>query len=965
MAVTNLLKQQVDQPVFEWMRFAPTATIATSALAASDDLARYFYYVVGQALWRYDTYSDSWQECAPPNTAPVTFTAMKYSKYSGYRGHVISATSTTIQMGGFGPNNKMLIGLTVRIIAGKGAGQERTITDVADAVIHDFGVITSAGATEISDNTKKWRVNQWDGYTCRIPYNPGSPQFRKIQYNSPTVVYFSDTNWQAIDSFNNTGYSTVSPFSSTNAVSSSTAHYVIESTVVTVNSPWDVTPDENSIYQIVSGGLWLFSSTAAAPFSSLQFYDILTDSWFTKTAIGGLLTASFANEASLERTGEVGGAFISGLTATSGGDLSLINSGATMTYDRWANHQLRITAGKGVGQKRRIVGNTDTTFFVEHKWGITADNTSQYAVYPDVDKLWVVGNVSSTVWQYSVERDLWSSGHISDSGIARNISITSYAGASYEAPHEGVAASGIVYNANGILTVAVNAVGSNYVVGDLVTLSTTGSGAQAYVTGVTANGAVTSLQLASSGTNYTSVTTSNTTGGSGTSLTINVTVGKVGNVTTAINHDFRHGEFVTIAGCATDTTFNGTFQVIGTASITTFSIANPSGTASPTAASSQSTSVLVDASQNWNTNEHTGKILYILSSGASPTLTAARKIASNTVSTITVTGSSITAATNGTSRYLIREPRGFGSMCTNKIANKRGDGWATSGTATTLVDTTKDWNNNQWINCRVRVMCGTGAGNESVITANTSNTLTVASWGVATPDATSKYEILDSFGVVTTGGSAVATITDANKNWTTNILAGKRIRIVAGTSIGTDTIINSNTATVITTAITLTTDALAASGTFYEIYEIPARSTASQFGTNICWIYNNSNIDNKGRWMISPRAGASNIFDIYDIPSNTWKLAPIIPPFTTTLTTGSMYAYDGADSYFFTKDATNRIYELDLDKFVVNASTSIPYAHGTAIIGNRMEIVETVDGLKYLYVMRHSGQEMWRTLKFW
>ncbi len=40
----------------------------------------------------------------------------------------------------------------------------------------------------------------------------------------------------------------------------------------------------------------------------------------------------------------------------------------------------------------------------------------------------------------------------SPNGIARNISITSYAGASYEAPHEGVAASGIVYNANGILT---------------------------------------------------------------------------------------------------------------------------------------------------------------------------------------------------------------------------------------------------------------------------------------------------------------------------------------------------------------------------------------------------------------------------------------------------------------------------------------------------------------------------------
>jgi len=30
-----------------------------------------------------------------------------------------------------------------------------------------------------------------------------------------------------------------------------------------------------------------------------------------------------------------------------------------------------------------------------------------------------------------------------------------------------------------------------------------------------------------------------------------------------------------------------------------------------------------------------------------------------------------------------------------------------------------------------------------------------------------------------------------------------------------------------------------------------------------------------------------------------------------------------------------------------------------------MEIVDTADGLKFLYVMRHTGQEMWRTLLFW
>jgi hypothetical protein len=84
-----------------------------------------------------------------------------------------------------------------------------------------------------------------------------------------------------------------------------------------------------------------------------------------------------------------------------------------------------------------------------------------------------------------------------------------------------------------------------------------------------------------------------------------------------------------------------------------------------------------------------------------------------------------------------------------------------------------------------------------------------------------------------------------------------------------------------------------------------------------------------------------------------------------TLTTGSMYAYDGNDSYFFTKDATGRIYQLDFTTFEIHASGTTPYAHSTAVIGNRMEVVTTVDGLKYLYIMRHTGQEMWRTLKFW
>jgi hypothetical protein len=568
------------------------------------------------------------------------------------------------------------------------------------------------------------------------------------------------------------------------------------------------------------------------------------------------------------------------------------------------------------------------------------------------------------MYQYSVEHDLWSSAPIVDTGVARQISATPAAGntGSYGPPHEGYAVTSITYSASGILSVAVNAAGTNYVVGDLVTCSTTGTNGQVYVTGVTGGGAVTTLQLAASGSGY-SNGSSNTTGGSGSGLTITLTVGKVGNVVTATNHDFRHNEYVTIAGCATETTFNDTFQIIGIASLTTFSIAaNASATQSPTAASSLTTSLLVDASQNWTTNEHVGRIVFVQTDGTNlQTNLGSRRITANTATTLTLT-SAISAMTNGRSRYIIQEARPFGAMCIDKVPERSPNGWASSGTATTLVDSTKNWRNNQYQNCRVRVVAGTGEGNDVVITSNSSTTLTVASWNVATPDTTSKYEIMDSYGFVTTG-SGTTTVTDANKNFPTNYLAGKRIRYIAGSSsssTNTTTVeqsITSNTATV----ITIPALGANATDTFYCVYEIPAKGT----GIDIKWTFGLSDQNKKGRWLISPRGGGSNIFDIFDIPTGTWELTPYLSPSTATLTTGSMYVYDGGDYYYFTKDATNRIYALDLASFKVDISGSIPYVHNTATLGNKFELVKTADDLTYLYIMRHTGQEMWRTLKFW
>jgi hypothetical protein len=84
-----------------------------------------------------------------------------------------------------------------------------------------------------------------------------------------------------------------------------------------------------------------------------------------------------------------------------------------------------------------------------------------------------------------------------------------------------------------------------------------------------------------------------------------------------------------------------------------------------------------------------------------------------------------------------------------------------------------------------------------------------------------------------------------------------------------------------------------------------------------------------------------------------------------TLTTGSQYAYDGVDRLYFTKEATQRLYYLDLVTGIVHGAGQYPYVAPTAIMGNRMEVFTTADGLKYLWLNRQSFAECFRALLFW
>ena len=936
MALTNKLKTIVDQPVWEWTRFSPVNSSATSYMATSDDgTNRYIYYINGSAFYRYDTISDTWMQLASPVTAPATTLALKYTKYGGNRGRVISGVSSTKIRIPYICGGKGLVGSTIKIIAGTGAGQERTLSAVDTEFVHDSGLATTASASAITDTTKKWKVNQWVGYTCRVTFNTGATLQRTVIYNSVDTLTFSDANYQPYEPFDNQTFA-VAPV----ATAGSQAHFVLTTQDITVGSAFTVTPDSTSRFVLETGVIWLLSSATANPFFTWQMYDVANDIWMIKTATSNMLTSALGTDCAIERTGEVGGAFLTG-TASAGANRTLTDSTKNMAVDRYANYQIRITGGTGVGQRRRIQANGTNYFEVAKKWDVNPDATSTYSIFADTDNIYMVGNGQSAMYKYSVEADLWSTGQIYDYGVTSNATVRRNGSLPM-----GIASA--VRNTGGITSVAVNAAGSNYRIGDVVTISGGGgTNGKVYVETINSTGGVLTVSLMRPGATYSVTTAAATTGGTGTGLTINiVSVGVVGYVTTTLSHFFKIGDSVTIAG-ASESAWNTTYTIIGSDAVNTFDLAI-TATANLATAFSQSATLVVDASANWDVNEHTGKLICVQPAG---TAGAAqwRRITSNTATTITVS-SSITAPTSGTSRYLIQDTAAFGGDNQFQRKDQFGTGAATGGSTTTLIDSTKNWVPGSWVGYRVRIVAGTGLGAEIAITANTETTLTYATQ-TFTPDTTTRYRIMDVYGIAT--GGSTTTLVDTTKNWKVNQWAGKRVRLIAGTGQTNELTITSNTSNTLTFGTTTAPDTT----TNYTIYGIPVRGA----GINIIWTFGLGH--DKYLWV--PRGGGSNTFDIYDIAADYWEYGFLLSPQTETLTTGSMYVYDEASRIYFTKDATGRIYYVDIENRSVVNSGTIPYGMSTAIIGNRMEIVQGPDGLQFLYIMRHTGNEMWRTLLFW
>lgn len=959
MATTNNNKPIDNKQLWQQVEYAPVVNSAVSALTTQEDgNDRYIYYLSTSAFWRYDTYGNTWNKLAVPLQAPSALASMRYSKYSGTVGRVISSpSSTTLRIGGFSAGS--YTGKQITIISGKGAGQTRTITNCPVSTIYGQGLTSAATTSILTDTYARWNINEFVGYTARIvhaaaaAFTPG--QVREILYNDSVSLTVADINYQGIDSFSNAPFSSQAPYA---AAPGTNTTFVIEATDLTVNQAWTVQPDNTSIFRIASGGIWLLSSLAAAPFASLQYYDVAQDYWINKTWPTGLIAAALGTDASLERTGEIAGITHSG-TATSGTSYTLVNSAENFTPMALMNSQVRITGGTGAGQVRRIMFNDVTSVEVCKKWDVTPDATSTYEILPDRDAIYIAGNGAATLYQYHVDADQVIQSSQYDYGQVTTVAARA---TSSTANHKWFNIVG-TRTTSGISAAAVNAAGTGYAVGDILALGT-GTNGKVRVTSVSAAGAVTGIEVLRAGTGYSvaSCATTYQTGqtGAGTGCTISVTAissaspNYVVSYAVTPSHNLKKGDSITIIG---DANYNGTYTITG---VDTGIIEILTSSASaPVSATAQTTTVLTDPTRNWTVGEHIGKILQsqAIGTGGYNGTVYAGYITANTATTITVAAALGAAPADGTGRYSIIDVAAFGKDDQFRNELKNGAGMATNGSTTTVVDSTKTWTPNQWANYKMRIKAGTGRDQIVTITSNDATTLTFGTVTTA-PVAGSVYYILDAHGIAT-GTQSTTTLQDTNKNWKINQWANKKVRFMCGTGFTAEYIITSNTKDTLTFA---TGTAPVAGATAYTILAPQNRGS----GIELLWAFGTT--AEPGRWIYCARGGASQWLDRYDIWTEEWDYAFQMSPMTDTLTTGSYYAYDGGNRIYFSPgvatSAAQYVAYLDLTNMKVYGFGSVPNIQGAAVLGNRMEIVTSPAGIDYLYHMRNTGQEIYRAQVF-
>ncbi len=145
---------------------------------------------------------------------------------------------------------------------------------------------------------------------------------------------------------------------------------------------------------------------------------------------------------------------------------------------------------------------------------------------------------------------------------------------------------------------------------------------------------------------------------------------------------------------------------------------------------------------------------------------------------------------------------------------------------------------------------------------------------------------------------------------------------------------------------------------------LAALSATAGAGANIKWL---SGIDTDYLYFF--RATASSAMYRYQLSTNTWSTV-VYHPATETFTTGTIHALrkdaNGKNIGVLTqKDATMRIYEYSPTSARFNPkATQFILATGAAVVGDKICILKSPEGVEFLYFLLHTSAVLTRSPLF-
>ena len=658
--LVNTLRKQVDLPVWEWLRFAPTASTAPSATASANNSqynamhGRYIYYLITAAnFWRYDTWTDTYEQLATPPIAPATWADIEMFQGQAVEGMILGATTNTVTIPAF--SSAALKGYDLRIIGGTGMGQRRIITNVAEPVIAETGVPTAVnnvlGALTITDTTKNWIVNQWTGYQVRISYGTGVGQVRKILYNSSTVLTLGDSTMSAQNIWCNPNI--FSP--AIVATAGSQSIYVIESSVASIDSNWLVQPDTTSVFRVESGVIVLASSAAATPWYTYQYYDILSDVWYIKTA-NTLNVSAVGTDGAMDHSGVAAVVWERGTATSIGTNTTLTDNNQNFAVNSLAGQYLFFVSGTGEGQLSKIASNTSTVITFA---SVTTppDTTTNYLIegydcgtvssgsttaITDSTKTWPVNRFANFV-----VRVIFGTGKGQLMPIASNTATSLTL----------VKPFAVATDSTSVYTIIPDWDKSYLMLG----------GQAAVFTYNYTDDLMTEGRWQDSGIACSAVVSYSATRPIGIASAVHTTTNAT--ITTTVPHGLKVGWSITVKGM-TDNNYNTTATITSVPSTTTFTYTMSGTPAVDTVAGVQNTTALTDYTKNWTTNQWVGYQCYMTTTAVTATTGVATgqvlQVLANTPTTL-IFASAGTAPVTGVSRYIIT-PRTTPGMMDNGLA---------------------------------------------------------------------------------------------------------------------------------------------------------------------------------------------------------------------------------------------------------------------------------------------------------